>query len=80
MNNQINQKPIRATRPDRAMFFAMIGAFFILFSLPAFYWAVYNYGEYNRTNTFVENLQKIIRHANATPTERQEQGERISVS
>ena len=77
MNNQINQKPVRAARPDKTMFFVMMGAFFILFSLPAFYWAFYNYGEYNRTNTFLEKLQKSS-DANISPTERQEQGERIS--
>ena len=74
-----NRKPIRATRPDRAMFFVMIGAFFILFSLPAFYWAFYNYGEYSRTTAFVEDLQKKS-DTDLTPTERQERSQRISFS
>lgn len=79
MNNQIHQQPKRAERPDRAMYFAMMGVFFILFSLPAFYWAFHNYGQYNKTNAFVQDLRKTS-DANITPTERQERNERISFS
>ncbi len=69
----------RTARPDRAMFLAMMGAFFILFSLPAFYWAAYNFGQYNQTNSFVQKLRDNSGNA-TTPTERQENGERISNS
>lgn len=74
-----NRKPILATRPDRAMFFVMIGVFFIFFSLPAFYWSFYNYGEYSRTTAFVQDLQNKS-DSDATPTERQERSQRISIS
>ncbi len=57
MENQVNQKPKRAERPDKAIFHGMVSVFFIFFSLPAFYWAFYNYGEYNRTTTFVQELR-----------------------
>ena len=73
-----NRKPTRATRPDRTMFFVMIGVFFVFFSLPAFYWALYNYGEYSRTNTFLGKQQKSS-DADLSPTERQERSERISI-
>ncbi|MGI9055348.1 MAG: hypothetical protein ACR2F2_06040 [Pyrinomonadaceae bacterium] len=74
-----NIKTKSAARPDRAMFLAMMGAFFIFFSLPAFYWAVYNFGQYNQTNAFVQKLRDNSGKA-ATPTERQENSERISNS
>lgn len=73
-----NVKPKRAERPDKPLFLAMMGVFFILFSLPAFYWAVYNFGQYNQTNAFVQKLRDNSGKA-ATPTEGQENGERISV-
>ena len=79
MNNRIKQNPKRTARPDRAIFFAMIGAFFIFFSLPAFYWAVYNFGQYAQTNASVQKLRDNSGKA-ATPTEQQENSERISVS
>lgn len=79
MNNQINQKPIRAEQPDKAMFYAMMGAFFIFFSLPAFYWAIYNYGEYSRTTEFVQELREKPA-ANLTPNEKKEIESRISIN
>ena len=79
MNNQINQKNQRATRPDKAIFKAMISAFFIFFSLPAFYWAYYNYGEYQRTTAFVQNLRESSEQF-LTPNEREERKNRIAIN
>lgn len=79
MSQIINPKINRAERPDKTMFFAMMGVIFILFSLPAFYWAFYNYGQYSQTTAFVQDLQKKS-DTDFTPTERQERSERISLS
>jgi len=79
MNNQINQKPKRATRPDKTIFFVMMGAFFVFFSLPAFYWANYNYGEYNRTADFVRELREKTT-TNLIPSEKKEIESRISIN
>lgn len=79
MNNQINQKPKRATRPDKTIFFAMMGAFFVFFSLPAFYWANYNYGEYNQTANFVREMREKPT-ANLTPNDKKEIENRISIN
>lgn len=49
MNNQTGQPNIRAERPDKSLFFAMMGAFFVFFALAPAYWAYYNYGEYALT-------------------------------
>lgn len=72
MNN--NQK----NRPDKPLFFAMIGVFFLLFAVAPAYWAFYNLGEYRRSNSSVQNLRQTS-DANITPTERQEKSERITV-
>ena len=45
-----NIKKTRATRPDKSLFFAMMGVFFLLFALAPAYWSFYNYREYNRTD------------------------------
>ena len=54
--NNVNKN--RAERPDKSLFFAMMGAFFLLFAIAPAYWAFYNYGEYSRTTAFVQDLQK----------------------
>lgn len=79
MENQINQKTKRATRPDQPVFFVMMGVFFVFFSLPAFYWANYNYGEYSRTAEFVQELREKPT-ANLTPNDKKELESRISMS
>lgn len=52
-NAQIN----RAEQPDKALFNAMMGVFFLLFALAPAYWAYYNFGEYQRTSAFIEDLK-----------------------
>ncbi len=72
-----NIKKTRATRPDKPVFFVMMGVFFVFFSLPAFYWANYNYGEYSRTAEFVQELREKPT-ANLTPNDKKELESRIS--
>ncbi len=74
-----NVEKTRATRPDKTIFFAMMGAFFVLFSLPAFYWANYNYGEYSRTAKFVREMREKPT-ANLTANDKKELENRISSS
>lgn len=56
---------------------AMMGVFFVLFSLPAFYWAIYNFNEYRRTNDFIEQLSENF-NKNQAPEAGQEYSERVS--
>ena len=79
MNNQIKQIPNRAARPDKTIFFVMMGAFFVFFSFPAFYWANYNYGEYRRTVDFVQEMREKPT-ANLTPNDKKELESRISIN
>lgn len=76
MNDQINLKPKRAERPDKPLFFTMIGAFFLVFSIAPGYWAFYNFGEYNQTNAFIEEL-KTKSEQFLTPDEKTEKENRI---
>lgn len=46
MNNPV----VKAERPDKPLFFAMMGVFLLLLSIAPAYWASYNYGEADRTN------------------------------
>ncbi len=79
MNNQINQNRIRRERPDKPLFFAMAGVFFLLFAIAPAYWAVYNYGEYNLTKAFVQDL-KTKPDQLLTPDEKKEKENRIFFS
>lgn len=74
-----NANKTRAERPDKPIFFMMMGAFFVFFSLPAFYWANYNYGEYSRTANFVQELREKPT-ANLTPNDKKEHESRISIN
>lgn len=73
-----NSKANRAEPPDKALFNAMMGVFFLLFALAPSYWAFYNFGEYRRTIDFIEELNESFRKNN-TPEAGQEYGERITV-
>lgn len=72
-----NVEKTRAARPDKAIFLAMMGAFFVFFSLPAFYWANYNYGEYSRTAKFVREMRENPT-TNLTANDKRELENRIS--
>lgn len=74
-----NIKKLAPTRPDKTIFFVMMGVFFVFFSLPAFYWANYNYGEYSRTADFVQELREKPT-ANLTPNDKKELDNRISIN
>ncbi|HMS39917.1 MAG TPA: hypothetical protein PKE69_06815 [Pyrinomonadaceae bacterium] len=74
-----NVKKTRPERPDKPIFFVMIGAFFVFFSLPAFYWANYSYGEYSRTSEFVRELREKPT-ANLTLNDKKELENRISIN
>lgn len=74
-----NIKKTRPERPDKPIFFVMLGAFFVFFSLPAFYWASYNYGEYNQTTEFVRELREKPTE-NLTPNDKKELENRISIN
>ncbi len=74
-----NTNPKRAERPDKALFFVLMGVFFLLFAIAPAYWAFYNYAEYRRTADFVREL-RTKSETGLTPSERQERGERISFS
>lgn len=74
-----NLKKTRPERPDKPIFFVMMGAFFVFFSLPAFYWANYNYGEYRRTAEFVRELREKPT-AILTPNDKKELENRISIN
>jgi len=73
----INAKANRTERPDKALFNAMMGVFFLLFAIAPAYWAFYNFGEFRQTSNFVRQLREKS-DADATPSEKQERGERIS--
>lgn len=73
-----NAKANRVERPDKALFNAVMGVFFLLFTLAPAYWAVYNYGEYRRTTDFIEQLKEGF-SKNNSPEAGQEYGERITV-
>jgi len=68
----------RAERPDKALFNAIMGVFFLLFAVAPAYWAVYNYGEYRRTTDFIEKLKEGF-SKNNSPEAGQEYSERITV-
>lgn len=70
-------KKTRATRPDKPVFFVMMGVFFVFFSLPAFYWANYNFSEYRRNTEFVQELREKPT-ANLTTNEKKEHESLIS--
>ena len=55
----------------------MMGVFFLLFAFAPAYWAFYNYGEYNRTNAFVQDL-KTKSDQFLTPEEKKEKENRIT--
>lgn len=73
-----NAKANRAERPDKALFNAIMGVFFLLFTLAPAYWAVYNYGEYHRTTNFIEQLNEGF-SKNNSPEAGQEYSERFTV-
>lgn len=72
-------KKTRAARPDKPIFFVMMGAFFVFFSLPAFYWANYNFSEYRRNTEFVQEL-RAKPTVNLTPNEKKEHESLISIN
>ena len=72
-------KKTRAARPDKPVFFVMMGAFFVFFSLPAFYWANYNFSEYRRNTEFVQEL-RAKPTVNLTPNEKKEHESLISIN
>ncbi len=53
-------------RPDNSLFMVMMGVFFIIFSLPAFYWAFYNFGEYRQTTDLIKGINRNF-EGNSTP-------------
>lgn len=63
-------------RSDNSLFMAMLGVFFIIFSLPAFYWSFYNFGEYRQTTDLIEGIRQNAEKSTA-PDAGQESGERI---
>lgn len=71
-----NTKKLRAERPDKALFYLMAGIFFLLFSVAPAYWAFYNFGEYDQTKNFVEEL-KAKPEQFLTPDEKKEKESRI---
>lgn len=79
MNNQNNLPITRADRPNRTIFLAMMGAFFLCFSIAPAYWAYYNYGEYQRATAFVQNLRESSEQF-LTPNEREERKNRIALN
>lgn len=74
-----NIKKTRAERADKPLFFLIAGVFFLLFAVAPAYWAFYNYGEYSRTNAFVQEL-KTKSDQLLTPEEKKEKENRISSS
>lgn len=56
MNDKI-PKIERPEPPDKSLFMTMMGAFFLCFAVAPTYWSYYNYGEYKRTNVFVQELK-----------------------
>ncbi|HQU81997.1 MAG TPA: hypothetical protein PKY59_02670 [Pyrinomonadaceae bacterium] len=73
-----NLKANRAERPDKALFNAMMGVFFLLFAFAPAYWAFYNFGEYRSTTDFIEELSKK-NDQTKNPEVGQEYGERKTV-
>lgn len=73
-----NVKPIRAARPDKALFNALMGVFFLMFALAPSYWAFYNWGEYRRSTEFLQELRKNF-DKNPNPEAGQEYSERVTV-
>ena len=74
-----NLKTTRAERPDKSLFYAMLGVFFLLFAVAPAYWAFYNFGEYDRTSAFVRELKRQSDEF-LTPNEREERKNRIASS
>ncbi|MCD9188361.1 MAG: hypothetical protein LUM44_18230 [Pyrinomonadaceae bacterium] len=72
-----NVKIKRAEPPDKALFNAMMGVFFLLFALAPSYWAFYNFGEYRHATDFIEQLKENSRKTDA-PEAGQEYAERIT--
>lgn len=72
-----NVKENRAEQPDKALFNAMMGVFFLLFALAPAYWAFYNFGEYRHTTDFIEQLKENSRKTDASEAG-QEYAERIT--
>lgn len=72
-----NVKANRAEQPDKALFNAMMGVFFLLFALAPSYWAFYNFGEYRHATDFIEQLKENSRKTDA-PEAGQEYAERIT--
>ena len=76
MNQPINQKTPRAERPDKPLFFAMMGAFFLFFAVAPAYWAFYSYGNYNSSTAFVQESKEKSEQF-LTPKEIEERKNRI---
>jgi len=74
-----NIKKTRAERPDKSLFNAMMSVFFLFFAIAPAYWAFYNYGEYNRTTAFVQELTNQSDEF-LTPNAREERKNRIASS
>lgn len=72
-----NVKANRAEQPDKALFNAMMGFFFLLFALAPAYWAFYNFGEYRHATGFIEELRKK-NNESKNPEAGQEYAERIT--
>lgn len=79
MSKAINRIIERSERPDKALFIAMMGAFFLCLSVAPAYWAYYNYGENQRATAFVQNLRKSSDQS-LTPNEREERKNRIALN
>lgn len=74
MNDKLNNK--RPPKPDKSLFMAMMGAFFLCFAIAPAYWAFYSYGEYNHTKNFVQELKSKSEQF-LTPDEKKEKETRI---
>ena len=66
----------RPPKPDKSLFMAMTGAFFLCFAIAPAYWAFYNYGEYDQTKNFVQELKSKSEQF-LTPDEKKEKESRI---
>lgn len=74
MNDKSNIE--RPQKPDKSLFMAMMGAFFLCFAIAPAYWAFYNYGEYNQAKNFVQELKSKSEQF-LTPDEKKEKESRI---
>lgn len=74
MNDKPNTE--RPPKPDKSLFMAMMGAFFLCFAVAPAYWAFYNFGEYNQTKNFVQELKSKSEQF-LTPDEKKEKESRI---